>query len=40
MIVDESHVTIPQIRGMYGGDASRKHNLVRDPVTGCLRRSE
>ena len=28
MIVDESHVTIPQIRGMYGGDASRKHNLV------------
>ena len=28
LIVDESHVTIPQIRGMYGGDASRKHNLV------------
>ena len=28
LIIDESHVTVPQIRGMYGGDASRKHNLV------------
>jgi excinuclease ABC subunit B len=28
MIVDESHVTIPQIHGMYGGDRSRKTNLV------------
>ncbi len=28
MIIDESHVTIPQIRGMYGGDAARKQNLV------------
>jgi len=28
MIVDESHVTIPQIRGMYEGDKSRKTNLV------------
>ncbi|HPW90726.1 MAG TPA: excinuclease ABC subunit UvrB [Paludibacteraceae bacterium] len=28
LIVDESHVTIPQIRAMYGGDASRKKNLV------------
>jgi len=28
MIVDESHVTIPQIRAMYGGDRSRKVNLV------------
>lgn len=27
-IIDESHVTIPQIRAMYGGDQSRKHNLV------------
>lgn len=27
-IIDESHVTIPQIRGMYGGDLSRKSNLV------------
>lgn len=28
LVVDESHVTIPQIRAMYGGDASRKKNLV------------
>lgn len=28
LIIDESHVTIPQIRAMYGGDRSRKHNLV------------
>ena len=28
MIIDESHVTIPQIRAMYGGDFSRKTNLV------------
>ncbi len=28
MIIDESHVTIPQIRGMYGGDRSRKTTLV------------
>ncbi|MCC6252828.1 MAG: excinuclease ABC subunit UvrB [Bacteroidia bacterium] len=27
-VIDESHVTIPQIRGMYGGDRSRKVNLV------------
>ena len=27
-VIDESHVTIPQIGGMYGGDASRKNNLV------------
>ncbi len=27
-IIDESHVTIPQIRAMYGGDLSRKQNLV------------
>ncbi len=27
-VIDESHVTIPQIRAMYGGDRSRKHNLV------------
>jgi excinuclease ABC subunit B len=27
-IVDESHVTLPQIRAMYGGDYSRKQNLV------------
>ena len=28
LIIDESHVTIPQIGGMYGGDRSRKMNLV------------
>ncbi len=27
-VIDESHVTIPQIGGMYGGDRSRKDNLV------------
>ncbi len=28
LIVDESHMTIPQVRGMYGGDRSRKETLV------------
>ncbi len=28
MFIDESHVTVPQIRAMYGGDRSRKQNLV------------
>ena len=28
MIIDESHVTVPQIRAMYGGDYARKVNLV------------
>ena len=28
LVVDESHVTIPQIRAMYGGDLARKKNLV------------
>ena len=28
-IIDESHVTVPQIRAMYGGDRSRKTNLVQ-----------
>ena len=28
LIVDESHVTLPQVRGMYNGDRSRKLNLV------------
>lgn len=27
-IIDESHVTIPQLNGMYAGDASRKKNLI------------
>ncbi|MCL2634155.1 MAG: excinuclease ABC subunit UvrB [Oscillospiraceae bacterium] len=28
LMVDESHVTLPQVRGMYGGDAARKKNLI------------
>ncbi|MFT4738378.1 MAG: excinuclease ABC subunit B [Cyclobacteriaceae bacterium] len=28
MMIDESHVTLPQVRGMWGGDRSRKVNLV------------
>ena len=28
MVIDESHVTLPQVRAMYGGDRSRKLNLV------------
>ncbi len=28
MVIDESHVTVPQIRAMYGGDRSRKQTLV------------
>lgn len=28
LVIDESHVTIPQVRGMWGGDRSRKLNLV------------
>jgi len=28
LIIDESHVTVPQVRGMYGGDRSRKETLV------------
>lgn len=27
-VIDESHVTVPQIRGMYAGDESRKKNLI------------
>ncbi|MFM2376215.1 MAG: excinuclease subunit UvrB [Bacteroidota bacterium] len=30
MVIDESHVTVPQIRGMYGGDRSRKMVLVEN----------
>ena len=29
MIIDESHVTIPQVRGMYNGDRARKESLVK-----------
>jgi excinuclease ABC subunit B len=28
MVIDESHVTVPQVRAMYGGDRARKINLV------------
>ena len=28
MVVDESHVSLPQVKGMFGGDQSRKQNLV------------
>lgn len=28
LVIDESHVTVPQIKGMYGGDKVRKENLV------------
>ncbi|MBN1582739.1 MAG: DEAD/DEAH box helicase family protein, partial [Anaerolineae bacterium] len=28
MVIDESHMTLPQVRGMYGGDRSRKETLV------------
>ena len=28
MVIDESHVTLPQVRGMYNGDRARKQNLV------------
>ncbi|HBR31500.1 MAG TPA: excinuclease ABC subunit B, partial [Clostridiales bacterium] len=28
MFIDESHVTVPQVRGMSGGDYSRKKNLI------------
>ena len=28
LVIDESHVTVPQIHAMYGGDAARKKNLV------------
>ncbi|MCB9283193.1 MAG: excinuclease ABC subunit UvrB [Lewinellaceae bacterium] len=28
LVIDESHVTVPQVRGMWGGDRARKNNLV------------
>ena len=27
-IIDESHITVPQVRGMFRGDKSRKENLI------------
>jgi len=38
LFVDESHVSIPQVGGMYGGDRSRKLSLV-EHGSGCRRRS-
>ena len=32
IIVDESHITLPQVRGMYAGDRSRRHWLIMDSV--------
>ena len=40
MIIDESHVTIPQVRAMYNGDRARKETLIkygfRLPSAACL----
>jgi excinuclease ABC subunit B len=30
LVVDESHVTLPQVRGMFAGDAARKNNLIEN----------
>ena len=38
IIVDESHITIPQIRGMYAGDQSRKDARWWITGSGCRRR--
>ena len=38
LVIDESHVTVPQIRGMYGGDKARKDNLVRNSSKKQVRR--
>ena len=37
VIMDESHVTLPQVGGMYGGDFSRKKNLVDHGLDFLLR---
>lgn len=37
VIVDESHITLPQVRGMYAGDQSRKKTLV-EYGSACRRR--
>ena len=37
VIVDESHITLPQVRGMYAGDQSRKKTLV-EYASACRRR--
>jgi excinuclease UvrABC helicase subunit UvrB len=38
LVIDESHMTVPQIRGMYNGDRSRKQTLV-DTAFACLART-
>jgi excinuclease ABC subunit B len=37
LFVDESHVTLPQVRAMYNGDRARKDSLVKDRVPAALR---
>ena len=35
LFIDESHVTVPQVRGMSGGDTARKRNLVERRLPAC-----
>ena len=37
LIVDESHVTLPQVRAMYHGDRARKESLVETTASACPR---
>ena len=37
LFVDESHVTLPQVRAMYNGDRARKESLVRLRLPPALR---
>ena len=36
LVIDESHVTVPQIHAMYGGDRARKNNLIQSFFRSCL----
>ena len=36
LFIDESHVAIPQIGGMYRGDANRKKHIIRTWISGFL----
>jgi len=38
-VLDESHQTVPQARGMFEGDQSRKRTLVENTASACRRRS-
>ena len=40
MFIDESHVTVTQIGGMYKGDASRKQNLVDEAVVTAIEKKK